>query len=222
MLEACCCTQRLGRLTSFKQTSNVSKYVDEHISCLLPSCSGFLPNHPVVQAVASHDVQWLLYFKLACTCQQLQRSRKAQAAAGKHRQQQQQQQPYEQLLTALGLPADVQYSRYYDFKTDRSDVLVLMTAVWSQIDASSFRRQLIKVGGDNAAAPAAAAAAPLATKRCQSSCSCSCFSSRQMTGTLPQSQKAAAADEHRHQQQQQWLLLLLLLCFCSSGPRWQQ
>jgi hypothetical protein len=100
--------------------------------------------------VASPDVQWLLHFKLACTCQMLQHK-------SKHRQQQQQ--PYEQLLTALGLPANVQYIGYCKLKW--SYVAVVMTAVDFQMIAAITRRQLIEWGGDNSAA--AAAVAPAAT-----------------------------------------------------------
>jgi hypothetical protein len=87
----------------------------------------------VQQAVASYEMHWLLLFQLACTCQQLQhKSRRKQ-----QQQQQQQQQPFEQLFTALGLPASTQYSSYYEFKDNNARcVHVLLNAFVMHFDAS--------------------------------------------------------------------------------------
>jgi hypothetical protein len=118
---------------------------------LLHDYRGEAETDPVHEAVASHDVQWLLRFQLACYCQQVQHETKQQ-------QQQQQQQPYEQLFAALGLTSSVQYSRFFKFDDDRVSTEVLLAALLCQIDATGRLRWLVNMDGSLAAEGAADAA----------------------------------------------------------------
>jgi hypothetical protein len=109
-------------------------------------------------AVASDEAQWLLYFQLACICQQLQHKSKRKE---QQQQQQQQQQPaFEQLLTALGLPTGVQYSSYYEFKDTAETVHALLYALLRQLGASQRVCSLTRI-------PTAAATAEVASDATQ-------------------------------------------------------
>jgi hypothetical protein len=129
---------------------------------------------PVHEAIASHDVQWLLCFQLACICRQMQHKCKQQ-----QQQQQQQQQPFEQLFAALGLQADVQYSRFYKLSDDSSSIEVLLEALYCQLDATGRLLCVLEAEATLVAAAATADAAPAS------------------------SSSAAANVQQSHQQQQQ-------------------
>jgi hypothetical protein len=137
----------------------------------------------VLQAVAASDVQWLLSFQLACTCQQLQQKKNKQ-------QQQQQQQLLEQLFAALGVPADARYSSYFKFEDDIIPMEVLMTAQQFQLDAVYCTMQWLPVGCKQEASAAAAAAAVA------------------LASTAPQEPQQQQQQQQQQQKQQQWQLSL--------------
>jgi hypothetical protein len=98
------------------------------------------------QIVAGQEVRQLLCLQLACVVLQLQRKRT-------HKQQQQQQQqeeednPAMQLLEALGLSAELNWSQFYKFPDGSSDLASLSFAI---------REQVLSAGGRELDAVAAA------------------------------------------------------------------
>jgi hypothetical protein len=84
--------------------------------------------------MAAHKVQWVLCFDLAVLVQSLQEQQQ------QRRRQQQQQvqgtQPAEQLLSALGLPAGFDCSRFSSCLKDQHSHLVLLSALHNQLKAA--------------------------------------------------------------------------------------
>jgi hypothetical protein len=122
----------------------------------------------VQQVLAQQEVQWMLFFLLACICQQLHS--KKQQKQQSLQQQLQQQQPnsccYEQLFAALGLPASLQYNSYFGFSDSTLDVeLWLCANAVQSIAAESYQSFLYKAGAADSSADqvTAAAAKQLAT-----------------------------------------------------------
>jgi hypothetical protein len=140
------------------------------------------------EVMATHEVQWVVCFQLACVVQQLQR---------KHKKQQQQQlgsQPVEQLLAALGLPASFDCSRYLWPPEDVDRTLKLLSAIRKQLDAANCKMtfQAVPVGttsaaktANSAADTAAAAAAAYTASESDQGSSCSIDGKRSVFVMMP-------------------------------------